>query len=63
LLTSILLVYAFVQAKVADFGLLKKNSMEDEENTENTKLAGTPGYMDPEYYTTYKVTSKSDVYR
>ncbi|KAL6009394.1 hypothetical protein ACLOJK_022623 [Asimina triloba] len=49
-----------MRAKVSDFGLVKlapdgKYSME-------TRLAGTFGYLAPEYATTGKVTTKADVY-
>ncbi|KAI4378803.1 hypothetical protein MLD38_016233 [Melastoma candidum] len=49
-----------LRAKVADFGLVKlapegKNSLE-------TRLAGTFGYLAPEYATTGRVTTKVDVY-
>eukprot|EP00271_Cylindrocystis_brebissonii_P008394 TRINITY_DN2261_c0_g2_i1.p1 TRINITY_DN2261_c0_g2~~TRINITY_DN2261_c0_g2_i1.p1 ORF type:complete len:636 (+),score=66.20 TRINITY_DN2261_c0_g2_i1:903-2810(+) len=57
------------QAKVADFGVLKHMRVEDNltlvdgEGAEvHTRVVGTPGYLDPEYYQTYKVTDKSDVY-
>ncbi|GJP37626.1 hypothetical protein CLOM_g22068, partial [Closterium sp. NIES-68] len=46
-------------AKVADFGLLKKLKFGDEGAT---KVAGTPGYVDPDYNRTEMVTTKSDVY-
>ena len=47
----------YLQAKIADFGLLVR-----EENDEN-QVAGTLGYLDPEYFNSQKVTLKSDVYR
>lgn len=47
---------------MADFGLLKDN-IDSQEEQAKTKLAGTPGYIDPEYFQTYQVTTKSDVYR
>lgn len=33
-----------------------------QENNANT-IAGTPGYVDPEYFTHFRVNLKSDVYR
>ncbi|CAI5458484.1 unnamed protein product [Closterium sp. Yama58-4] len=48
------------QAKVADFGLLKASKGEGVAHS--TLVAGTPGYLDPEYYSAFKVTTKSDVY-
>lgn len=49
------------QAKLADFSLLKKIDQEGNVNSTNG-LAGTPGYMDPEYYRTGEATVFSDVY-
>ena len=53
------------QAKVADFGVFKhlQTGGTRDDQSLNTKVVGTPGYLDPEYYQTYKVTAKSDVYR
>ena len=53
------------QAKVADFGVFKhlQTGGTRDDKSLNTKVVGTPGYLDPEYYQTYKVTAKSDVYR
>ncbi|RDX99689.1 putative LRR receptor-like serine/threonine-protein kinase, partial [Mucuna pruriens] len=53
-------------AKVADFGLSRLVPYEDEEGTApkyvSTVVKGTPGYLDPEYLLTHKLTDKSDVY-
>eukprot|EP00271_Cylindrocystis_brebissonii_P008396 TRINITY_DN2261_c0_g4_i1.p1 TRINITY_DN2261_c0_g4~~TRINITY_DN2261_c0_g4_i1.p1 ORF type:complete len:656 (+),score=128.53 TRINITY_DN2261_c0_g4_i1:422-2389(+) len=65
-----ILLDADYQAKVADFGVFKHIKVVDPGmvpadatgTTMNTKVVGTPGYLDPEYYQTYKVTAKSDVY-
>eukprot|EP00897_Mesotaenium_endlicherianum_P009477 jgi/Mesen1/8558/ME000489S07942 len=48
-----ILLDAALRAKVADFGLMKRFNKEEEEkkNPYQTRVAGTPGYMDPEYYT------------
>ncbi|CAI6002944.1 unnamed protein product [Closterium sp. NIES-65] len=54
-----ILVTADMQAKVADFGLLKRIT-HGEDN--QTRVAGTPGYVDPEYNRTRVVTTKSDVF-
>ncbi|MFQ6644349.1 hypothetical protein Gotur_017366, partial [Gossypium turneri] len=48
-----------LQAKLSDFGLSK--SFEGGSHV-STVIAGTPGYLDPEYSTTNRLTEKSDVY-
>ncbi|KAG2328310.1 hypothetical protein Bca52824_011038 [Brassica carinata] len=58
--TNILLNELF-QAKLADFGL-SRSSPVDGESYVSTVVAGTPGYLDPEYYITNLLSEKSDVY-
>lgn len=47
-----------LRAKVADFGLSKEEVFDGR----NSGLKGTYGYMDPAYLSTYKFTTKSDIY-
>ncbi|CAI5928873.1 unnamed protein product [Closterium sp. NIES-65] len=54
-----ILVGENLTAKIADFGLLKTLKVGDETAT---RVAGTPGYVDPDYNRTQMVTTKSDVY-
>ncbi|KAL9236477.1 hypothetical protein vseg_011143 [Gypsophila vaccaria] len=53
-------------AKVADFGLSRLAPVPDKEGVTpahvSTVVKGTPGYLDPEYFATFKLTDKSDVY-
>ncbi|XP_020575326.1 probable LRR receptor-like serine/threonine-protein kinase At1g06840 [Phalaenopsis equestris] len=63
--SNILLDSRFV-AKVADFGLSRlapaPNIEGDLPGHVSTVVKGTPGYLDPEYFLTHKLTDKSDVY-
>ncbi|KAL5755844.1 hypothetical protein ACOSQ2_020590 [Xanthoceras sorbifolium] len=58
--TNILLNENF-QAKLADFGLSRMFPIEGGTHV-STTIAGTPGYLDPEYYISDRLTKKSDVY-
>uniref|UniRef100_A0A1J3JUG0 non-specific serine/threonine protein kinase n=3 Tax=Noccaea caerulescens TaxID=107243 RepID=A0A1J3JUG0_NOCCA len=58
--TNILLNERF-GAKLADFGLSRSFPLDGESNV-MTVVAGTPGYLDPEYYRTNWLSETSDVY-
>ncbi|MCD9559114.1 hypothetical protein HAX54_016847 [Datura stramonium] len=51
-------------AKVSDFGISRLAPLPDAETSGHvsTVVKGTPGYLDPEYLFTHKLTEKSDVY-
>ncbi|KAF3785105.1 Senescence-induced receptor-like serine/threonine-protein kinase [Nymphaea thermarum] len=59
--TTNILLDSNLEAKLADFGL-SKTGVKDDLTHMSTAVAGTPGYIDPEYYNTSKLTEKSDVY-
>ncbi|KAL6642565.1 hypothetical protein ACP70R_020746 [Stipagrostis hirtigluma subsp. patula] len=50
-----------VEARVADFGMARLISALDTHLSVST-LAGTPGYVPPEYYQSFRCTAKGDVY-
>ncbi|GLJ34231.1 hypothetical protein SUGI_0687810 [Cryptomeria japonica] len=50
-----------MRAKVADFGL-SKILQDDGISNVTTTIKGTLGYLDPEYFSTSKLTERSDVY-
>ncbi|XP_026457192.1 probable LRR receptor-like serine/threonine-protein kinase At1g06840 [Papaver somniferum] len=64
--SSNILVGPRFSGKVADFGLSRLAPVPDMEGTTpghvSTVVKGTPGYLDPEYFLTHKLTDKSDVY-
>ncbi|CAN6441416.1 unnamed protein product [Victoria cruziana] len=59
--SSNILINENFEAKISDFGL-SKSIVADEMTHITTVVAGTAGYLDPEYFHTNKVTEKSDVY-
>ncbi|KAI7755558.1 hypothetical protein M8C21_014099 [Ambrosia artemisiifolia] len=50
-----------LEARVSDFGMARHMSVTDTHLNVST-LAGTPGYVPPEYYQSFKCTIKGDVY-
>jgi len=49
------------EARVSDFGMARLVNALDTHLTVST-LAGTPGYVPPEYYQSFRCTAKGDVY-
>ncbi|XP_042494653.1 serine/threonine-protein kinase BRI1-like 1 [Macadamia integrifolia] len=50
-----------LEARVSDFGMARLMSALDTHLSVST-LAGTPGYVPPEYYQSFRCTTKGDVY-
>jgi serine/threonine protein kinase len=59
--TTNILLDEQLKAKLADFGLSRSFPIGGETHI-STVVAGTPGYLDPEYYQTTRLGEKSDVY-
>ncbi|XP_030972959.1 LRR receptor-like serine/threonine-protein kinase IOS1 [Quercus lobata] len=59
--TNILLNENF-HAKIADFGLSKMFPTDGITHVSTFSVGGTPGYLDPEFSISYRLTEKSDVY-
>ncbi|KAJ3691288.1 hypothetical protein LUZ61_020452 [Rhynchospora tenuis] len=59
--TSNILLNANLEAKIADFGLSKAFN-NDAKSPLSTRVVGTLGYLDPEYYTLHQLSEKSDVF-
>ncbi|XP_049934263.1 probable leucine-rich repeat receptor-like protein kinase At2g28990 [Nymphaea colorata] len=59
--TTNILLNEKLEAKLADFGLCRSESLDGNTHI-STAVAGTPGYVDPEYFSTSMLTIKSDIY-
>ncbi|XP_034696053.1 probable LRR receptor-like serine/threonine-protein kinase At1g05700 isoform X2 [Vitis riparia] len=59
--TSNILLNKKLQAKIADFGLSRDLAIESGSHA-STIPAGTPAYLDPEYYSSGNLNKRSDVY-
>ncbi|GJP85100.1 hypothetical protein CLOP_g15196 [Closterium sp. NIES-67] len=58
-----ILLDAKMQAKIADFGLVKLiGGTAMGTSLAATRVMGTPGYVDPAYYKSHKATTAADVY-
>ncbi|KAI5019609.1 hypothetical protein ZWY2020_044497 [Hordeum vulgare] len=60
--TSNILLNANLEAKIADFGLLKAFNSNNDTHVSTARVVGTLGYLDPEYHATFQLTNKSDVF-
>ncbi|XP_054780106.1 probable LRR receptor-like serine/threonine-protein kinase At1g05700 isoform X2 [Prosopis cineraria] len=56
-----ILLNEYFRGKIADFGL-SRIFPDDSDTHIFTRIAGTPGYLDPEYNMSNRLTEKSDVY-
>ncbi|KAK7410851.1 hypothetical protein VNO78_02005 [Psophocarpus tetragonolobus] len=59
--SSNVLIDADLEARVSDFGMARLMSAMDTHLSVST-LAGTPGYVPPEYYQSFRCSTKGDVY-
>uniref|UniRef100_A0ACD5TER0 Uncharacterized protein n=1 Tax=Avena sativa TaxID=4498 RepID=A0ACD5TER0_AVESA len=60
--TSNILLNANMDAKIADFGLLKAFNSGRDTHVSTARVVGTRGYLAPEYLATFQLTNKIDVF-
>ncbi|KAJ3707703.1 hypothetical protein LUZ61_011408 [Rhynchospora tenuis] len=60
--TSNILLTENLEAKLADFGLSRVFNNDTVVTHVSTRVVGTPGYLDPEYYLSNQLSTKSDVF-
>ncbi|VAH21450.1 unnamed protein product [Triticum turgidum subsp. durum] len=60
--TSNILLNKNLEAKVADFGLMKAFNNDDDTHISTARVIGTRGYLAPEYALALQLNEKSDVY-
>ncbi|KAJ8421345.1 hypothetical protein Cgig2_010434 [Carnegiea gigantea] len=60
--TANILVDHRMRAKLADFGISRIFSTETATHISTDHVAGTTGYLAPEYYSSYRLNDKGDVY-